>query len=97
MLISYLIVTHLESCPDDFEYIQDILQKDRNLTTDADVINIKARFKANKTLTTAITNLEERVDVLLANTYLEQNPLLKKLILSLVEKVLNPINHIKVS
>ncbi len=95
--ISYLIVTHLESCPDDFEYIQDILQKDRNLTTDADVIKIKAHFKANKTLRTAITNLEERVDVLLANTYLEQNPLLKKLIVSLVEKVLNPINHIKVS
>ena len=94
--ISYLVVTHLENNPEDFDHIQEVLQKSRSLTTDKDVFEIQNLFDEKKTLSLAIASLKHRVDYLLGNKYLLENPLLKKLIVTFVDKILKPIDHIKV-
>lgn len=93
--ISYLIVTHLEENPRDFEFVSNILKTKRSLTTDKDVQAIIDLFKEKKTIDTCIKNLELRVSNLLSVEYLQTNPKLKDLIQKLVDKVLLPIKDIK--
>ena len=94
--ISYLIVTHLQNNPGDLNTIKTILQKDRIHTTDSDVQLIENLFKQKQTAKVAIESLAHRVELLLGNQYLIQNPALKRLIESLVTKVLKPIQNINI-
>lgn len=94
--ISFLVVTHLAQHPEDFELIKGVLTKDRQLTTDEDVLMIKDLFEKKNTLRASILDLELRVESLMEHPYLEGNPRLKRMFQTLLDKVFIPINHIKV-
>lgn len=92
--VSYLVVSHLENCPNDRFLVKELLFKPRELTTQQDIDWFKNLLKNQNTFEMCITEFCTRIDTLLSNQILDELPGLKKIVINLLEKVVRPIEHV---
>lgn len=92
--VSYLVVTHLDHRPEDKFLVQELLFKPRELTSSDDIKWFKNLLKEQGTYEICISEFCAKIDALLTNQLLDELPGLKKLVIDLLEKVVDPIEHI---
>lgn len=92
--VSYLIATHLENCPQDLFLIKELLFKPRELTSDNDILWIKQLLKESSTFDVCIKDFLSRIEELIESPIFNEFNELKMLVITLLEKVILPIEHI---
>lgn len=92
--ISFLIATHLDKNPKDFEYLKNLLTKNRELTTEEDILELITIFESKGTKQTVLNALKERIETLEQDEYLQNNLVLKEMIQDCISKILLPVKHL---
>jgi geranylgeranyl diphosphate synthase type I len=93
---SFLVAKHLDSYPEDFEFVKVILLKERKETSSKDVKLLTDLFVERGTLNSCIGEIHSRVNEILSNPYLGENIGLRSLTQTMILKILKPIEHLEV-
>jgi geranylgeranyl diphosphate synthase type I len=92
--VSFLIAHYLESNPDHFIVLYRILRKKRNETSEEDFKTVEMLFREKNNLGSCLDHLDRLVDELRVHPSYKSDDVLSKLMDSLIQKILLPINEI---
>ncbi len=93
--VSALIVTHLERTPEDREALTELLERDRENTTEDDVAQWSERFKASRALDDACRWARYLVDNLKDSAELAVEPGLRALVTETAQAIASPLEGLR--
>ena len=90
--VSILVAIHLSNHPTDYNFIKEILRKDRNLTTEVDIRQIVDLFEKSGTKKEAFNLFDKDLKELQNHSYFKINPNLKSVVNKIIKNHFIPLD-----
>ncbi len=92
--ISALVVAHLIRCPEDHDWVMEILRRPRDLTTTQDVESLSQIFIEKGARQHVLQGLAARIRNIRSSPSLERHPGLRDYVQATLRQILKPIAHL---